>query len=208
MEQSRTRRWMGRPFRRGTRKKRLIPRWLMLLALLWAAGFALFARYASQFEGPTIPNGEVYDAALVLTGGAGRLQAAADMLKRNRVRHVFVSGVHRDVTASDLQVMLNLPETLATCCLFIDKRAKNTWQNAEEAMRWVTGMQARSVVLITADYHMPRSLYLFMSEAKERGAWPTEVLPYGVDTGASIANLFVEYHKYLLSLVLHFRWKG
>ena len=203
-----TRRWFNRPLRRGERKSRLLGRLLLLLFIVWLVGFGLFARYAASTGFRTLPSGDVYDAAIVLTGGPGRLQTAAELLRRNRVRQVLVSGVHRDVTASDLQKMLSLPQALTRCCLLIDKRAKNTWHNAEESAKWTRSINARSVVLITADYHVPRSLYLFRHELEQLSDRAVTVVPLAVETADPATYLFVEYHKYLISLALHFRWKG
>ena len=52
------------------------------------------------------------------------------------------------------------------------------------------------MILVTADYHMPRSLILF------RRAMPdVTVTPHAVDTEAPLGFLIREYNKYLITLL-------
>ena len=189
----------------GQARRSLALRFFLLIGLLWLVGFAVFA---ARLVSPPQWDGErVVDAAIVLTGGAGRLETAAEILRDNKARQVLISGVHSDVSAAQLKRMLNLPQSLVDCCLLLDKRARNTWHNAEQAVRWAQDVQARSLILVTSDYHMPRSYYLLMHQIAKEGADIRRVVTLPVETERSVLHIFTEYHKYLASLVLHFRVK-
>jgi len=145
------------------------------------------------------------DAIVVLTGGTGRLDMGLRLLEQKLAKHLFVSGVARGVdVAALLRVAQHAPKELE-CCISIGYRADDTAGNAEETASWVNEKGFKSIRLVTASYHMPRSLIEF------RRAMPTiRIIPHPVyppqfkrrrwwlwpGTAALLAS---EFNKYMIA---------
>lgn len=128
------------------------------LGALWLAGLIWFA--AGIPRAPAEPTAAT-DAIVVLTGGAGRLGVGFELLREGRAKKLFVSGVYRGVDVAEiLRVSQQEPEALA-CCIAIGHSAVDTIGNARETARWMADEGFASLRLVTADYHMPRSLAEF-----------------------------------------------
>ena len=77
----------------------MITRLGSLLLLIYALGFVLFAFTLGK---PASAKAAGTDAAIVLTGGAGRIEHAIDVLKQHKARRLLVAGVDPSVTKPDL----------------------------------------------------------------------------------------------------------
>ena len=135
--------------------------------LLFVGGFALFATHVSRMATPKNP--AQADAIIVLTGGQARLDAAVDLLKSGKGERLLISGVHPSTTRKTLQAATGGDKTLFSCCVDIDRDALDTIGNAEESAKWVRNHAYGRVILVTNNYHMPRSL-LEVRQADRRGA--------------------------------------
>jgi uncharacterized SAM-binding protein YcdF (DUF218 family) len=113
----------------------------------------------------TPPSGETRaaatDAIVVLTGGSLRLKSGIDLLREGKGRKLFVSGVNQQVDLDDLLGISGHAPDWARCCIVLGHRADNTLGNAQETAQWIRGQGFRSLRLVTAWYHMPRSLLEF-----------------------------------------------
>lgn len=190
------------PFRR--RRRRRLPRLIPLLALLgvglWLTGFVRFAETVpDRVEQP----GQYTDAIIVLTGGSKRLSTGLALLTDGMAEKLFVSGVYRGV---DLAELLDLaqqdPEELQ-CCIALGYAADNTVGNAAETAAWISAQGYRSLRLVTAAYHMPRSLLEFRHALPDTVVIPHPVFPPNVMQDewwrwpGTTALLATEYTKYL-----------
>ncbi|RME62941.1 MAG: YdcF family protein [Alphaproteobacteria bacterium] len=176
----------GRPWRR----------WLAGAALvllgLWLGGFLLFVARLERHA----PARVRADAGVVLTGGPGRIEAAIALLRGGQVGRVLISGVHPAVTPEELARAAGIDAELATCCVDLDFGALDTRGNARAAARWAAMHGFASLVVVTADNHMPRALYLFHQ------AMPGRVLiAYPVAAHAGLWGLLREYSKHLWTLL-------
>ena len=77
------------------------------------------------------------------------------------------------------------------CCVDLGREASDTRSNAEETAAWLRARKARSVRLVTTDWHMPRARF----ELKRALAGRAEIVPDAVDSEPSLAVLFREYNK-------------
>jgi uncharacterized SAM-binding protein YcdF (DUF218 family) len=129
-----------------------------IIVVLWGAGLLVFATLIPEaVDEPRARTG----AIVVLTGGSGRLHQGLQLLADKRARKLFVSGVYRGVDVAELlQVSQHSPEELE-CCVFIGYEADDTRGNAAETAAWVRDQKLLSLRLVTATYHMPRSLLEF-----------------------------------------------
>ncbi|MFC3213702.1 MULTISPECIES: YdcF family protein [Novosphingobium] len=159
------------------------------VVLIWALGFVWFA---VALPGP-LPGTVRTDAIIVLTGSRGRIEHAIDVLARGKSPAVLVSGVDREVRPREFAAQFKVPPQLMRCCVTLGYRAYDTRSNAVEAAQWVAEHEAKSVRLVTADWHMRRAA---LEIAR---ALPADVRLEldGVPSHPSFSILFLEYHKLL-----------
>ena len=178
--------------------------------VIWSAGLYLFAALIPE---PGVASAEKTDAIVVLTGGAGRISEGLLLLAAGSGRKLFVSGVYRGV---DVQALLKLAQRAPgdlECCIALGYAADSTRGNAAETVEWMAREGFKSIRIVTASYHMPRSLLEF------RYALPSEVkiVPHPVfPTGFYAENWWrwrgsarlaiSEYNKYLLARIGLLGW--
>ena len=193
------------------RVARLLPRLggaLLLLALAWLAGLVAFV---SIIPPAADAPDERTDAIVVLTGGSERLAEGLRLLAAGRAGRLFVSGVGKDVELASLLQGLPPGATLPdpaerACCITLGHGADNTLGNARETAGWMATQGFRSLRLVTADYHMPRSLIEFrraMPDIRITGhpVFPPQVMRTGWWRWPGTTGLLIgEYDKLLLSL--------
>jgi uncharacterized SAM-binding protein YcdF (DUF218 family) len=182
----------------------------LLLALIWVIGLIAFV---TRIPRSVDANLAATDAAVVLTGGSERLEAGLALLASGQAKKLLVSGVNKDVDIATLLASLEpaevpklAPETIA-CCIALGYSAEDTRGNAIETADWMRQQRFKSIRLITAAYHMPRSLLEF-----HRAMPGVQVLPYPVfprqvrQEGwwrwpGTTTLLVREYNKYLVALL-------
>lgn len=128
----------------------------LTLLFLWAAGFIAFAAFAITAP-PREPTRKT-DAIVVLTGGDRRIQEGLALFAARRSPHLFISGVHKDVTKAELTALWRGAAPLPPCCITLGYKATSTEQNADETSDWIRQQKFTSIRLVTGNYHMPRSL--------------------------------------------------
>jgi uncharacterized SAM-binding protein YcdF (DUF218 family) len=169
----------------------MISRLAALLLLIYALGFVLFAFTLGR---PAPADAPRSDAAVVLTGGPGRIEHAIDVLKAQKAKRLLVAGVDPSVTKPDLANRIAGSSKWLACCVDLGSESVDTRSNAEEAGRWLSRHDYRSVRLITSDWHMRRARYEFEKVLGSKYVLTTDA----VLTEPSFLTLFGEYNKYLL----------
>jgi len=168
----------------------MISRLGALLVLLYALGFVLFAFTLGK---PAPANAPATDAAVVLTGGPGRIEHAIDVLRSGKARRLLVAGVDPSVTKLDLARTIPGSAKWLSCCIDLGSESVDTRSNSEEASRWLARHNYRSLRLITSDWHMRRARYEFEKVLKGKYQLTTDA----VRTEPGFLTLFGEYNKYL-----------
>lgn len=130
----------------------------LLAGAAWLGGLAWFAA--------TVPDDVVdantpTDAIVVLTGGSERLNVGLSLLRRGLARELFVSGVPRGVDVAELLRSAGETPLTVGCCVVLGHSADSTSSNATETAEWMQSMGFHSMRLVTASYHMRRSLLEF-----------------------------------------------
>ena len=131
----------------------------LLVLGAWTAGLIAFAASVPSRGSAST---ERTDAIVVLTGGSGRLRAGLDLLLAGRAERMFISGVYRGVDVSQLLALLKQRPDEVENRIGIGN-AVDTIENALETRHWMQGQGYSSLRLVTAAYHMPRSLLEFSS---------------------------------------------
>lgn len=176
---------------------------VVLIGAVYAAGFLLFVE--------TLPNTDSVpphaDGIVALTGGDARLDAAVSLLEHGAANRLLITGVFQSTTKDELARLLHGGRRFA-CCADIDYSAEDTHDNAEQAAEWAELHGYRSIIVVTARYHMPRSMAEFGAVMPHVRLVPYPVEPSSVDMSSWWAKpgtlhlLHGEYAKYLAALVM------
>ena len=169
-----------------------------LAALAWLFGFAWFAMFLPQ------PAGDVRTgAAVVFTGGEGRVARGLEVIARKQAPRLLVSGVGREVKAREFRVEYRILAARMACCVTLGYESVDTRANADETARWLAARKAKSVRLITSDWHMRRAA---LELARVMPA-DFPIVRDAVPSQPSLRILLIEYHKYLARSLAQL-WEG
>jgi uncharacterized SAM-binding protein YcdF (DUF218 family) len=181
---------------------RLIRRAILVLFAAYLAGFAVFVARL-----PVVPPRAVRaDAIVALTGSDDRLYVAVALLEHGVGQRLLISGVHPSMSKPFLRPLLHGGPRF-DCCADLGFVATNTHGNAMEAAGWARMHGFHSLVVVTANYHMPRSLEEFSAAMPD-----IRLVPYPVPEiiaahrwwfdPLALRTLQYEYAKYLGSVAL------
>lgn len=172
--------------------------------IAWFAGLGMFVKSIEAFA---VRPADVAaaDAIVVLTGGSERLSAGFELLLAQKGKKLLISGVHPGLTLDHLPVNPPLTQDLRSCCVVLGHEAESTFGNADETHRWMQEQGYHSLRLVTANYHMPRSLLVFHSAMPDIEIIPYPVAPDNVTLDGwwqrigTSSLLVTEYNKYLFA---------
>jgi uncharacterized SAM-binding protein YcdF (DUF218 family) len=179
---------------------------LLVVAMLWGVGLLAFASRVVHST-PAADPGHA-EGVVALTGGSSRrLQAGMRLLQEGRGRRLLISGVYRKTTREQVrQAARAVAGPTYDCCVDLGFEAIDTVGNARETAEWARARGYDRLILVTADYHMPRALL------ELRGAMPNvKLTPYPVatedvdarawwKTPGGLRLMIMEYDKYLVIL--------
>jgi uncharacterized SAM-binding protein YcdF (DUF218 family) len=171
-----------------------------LATMLGLFGFVLFASAVTRSPSPSDPRA---DGIVVLTGGEQRLQAGLALLAERRARRLLISGVHPRTSRDDIRRASGGRAGLFGCCVDIGRQARDTIGNADETRAWSEAHDLSSLIVVTASYHMPRSLAELQRAMPGVRLVPYPVTPRSLAIGPwwvrveSVKVLFAEYVKLL-----------
>ena len=132
----------------------------LLVVAVWALGLVWYIaevpRVAPDPADPAVSRPT--DAIVVLTGGSKRLSTGLELLAAGQARKLFVSGVYDGVDVQELLKLSRRSPTEMECCIALGYSADSTIGNAYETADWMRDQGFRSLRVVTANYHMRRSL--------------------------------------------------
>ncbi|SNY90804.1 Uncharacterized SAM-binding protein YcdF, DUF218 family [Cohaesibacter sp. ES.047] len=126
-----------------------------LVLLCLGAGLAVFTGYVLLASEKTP---QAADAIVVVTGGAGRLERAVELLNEGLGKKLLISGVHPGYSNKTLQHRYKLTSEQIKCCVELDSQALNTVANATQTSLWAHNNDYKSLIIVTSAYHMPRTM--------------------------------------------------
>jgi uncharacterized SAM-binding protein YcdF (DUF218 family) len=180
----------------------------LVVALIWFSGLLAFAGRVQQQTPARAPAPAEGIVALTGANGGERLTAAMGLLEDGYGRRVLVSGVNKQASREDIRNVSRAVRRLYDCCVDLGFTAADTVGNARETAAWAGAMRYSRLIIVTADYHMPRAMLELNAVLRGTGvtaqtyAVPTRALKardWWRNPGA--ARLMVlEYCKYLAIL--------
>lgn len=127
----------------------------ILLLVMLIIGFIVFA---NSVDRERVEPAHAADGIAVLTGGVARIDEAMKLLAKGKAKRVLITGVNRVTTKEQLKRLASQGDQYFSCCVDIDKEARNTIDNATETAEWVALHRYGSIIVVTSNYHMPRAL--------------------------------------------------
>jgi len=188
-------------------RKRSSLKWFLLLFVLCGivigGGFVQFLSLIPTEEPEKPP---IAEGVVVLTGAGGRIQKAVWLVSTTEAEKLLISGVNTATKTSEIKELKNISSQFIDCCISLDYVAKNTIDNAHETHLWAKKHNMKTLLLVTSNYHMPRSLREMNMASPE-----TKFIPYPVvDKSVQLEKwweypgtrrlLIREYFKYILSI--------
>ncbi len=165
-------------------------RGLMVVAASWLVGLLWFCLTIPSEQ--TLPLDRQIDAIVVFTGSSGRIHAGLKALEAGIGERLLVSGVNPELAPALIRSTLPGDSRLVSCCIDLGRVARDTEGNAAEAVAWAQQHGYQTIMLVTTDWHMRRSL-VEMSRHKER----PKLFAAPVKSDASFKRLVIEYNKFL-----------
>ena len=167
-------------------------------------GFVAFVENISAMRQPELAASA--DGIVALTGGHNRLEAAAALFAQGKGKRLLISGVNPSIDKKDLLNAVGGDPAKFSCCVDIDHDALETVGNAAQTAKWAKDHGFNELILVTNNYHMPRSLLELKRAAPKVKiiAWPvvnSDLANWSWMTRPDTARvLFAEYLKYLGAL--------
>jgi uncharacterized SAM-binding protein YcdF (DUF218 family) len=166
------------------------------LALLWVAGFAVFLIYALN-EAPPQPMPHA-GGIVALTGGEDRVRAGLQLLAARDAPRLLISGAGRGTYLGDFTADDAAAATRYAADITLGHMAGTTHGNAIEAANWAHAHHLHSLIIVTADYHMPRAMLEMRRALPGVRLVAAPVRPPGMRFSLKILRLLAgEYTKYL-----------
>lgn len=176
------------------------------IGIIWGAGFVAFGYYVDQLDNTVTERQlEPLDAVVVLTGGSERVTTGVNLLQQGLGKKLFISGVGHGVDRAKILAGQQLTAERQACCVTLGYLAGNTVGNAVETLIWLNQQNYHSFRLVTANYHMLRSLLEFRILDPSITIVPYPVAPPRVMVSAwwkrpgTARLLVVEYNKLLFT---------
>lgn len=196
----------------GMRVIRFLLGWASLAVLAVLLLWLLFLQKIPTAAPATA--GQPADAIVILTGGRDRVEAGLKLAATGVAPRVLISGVGRSVTLAKLlsaHASTATTDALAAHAveLSLGYEADSTVSNAIETRDYARAHHVSRLILVTAHYHMPRSLLEFHRAMPEITLIAYPIVPTDFVRGAWWRDeatrqlLLAEFTKYLAAWSIH-----
>jgi uncharacterized SAM-binding protein YcdF (DUF218 family) len=124
---------------------------LLLLIFFFTAG-----SFLSQDQSP-----KQSDVIIVLSGGQGRVEKAAELYKAGYAPYVILSNAKEATSKSGDMVQTALALGIPQDVIYTENAADSTYQNAEYTLPIMKEYGFKSAIVVSSDFHMRRVKFLF-----------------------------------------------
>lgn len=104
------------------------------------------------------------DGLVVATGGQARIQKGLELLTKGSANKMLISGVGEGISKELLKGSLSLSDQQSLffdCCVELEFTANDTNGNAKATFEWMRKHDLNDVLLVSANYHLPRAEIIF-----------------------------------------------
>ena len=179
-----------------------LPIFLFSVMTIWLGGLLYFV---FSFNERDISFPQYSDGIVVFTGSPGRINEGINLLQLGKSKLMLVTGVNKS-SLKNTEEWIKSKTSKFSCCIVLETKAKNTYGNARETIKWIKKNNLTSIHLVTSGYH------IFRSEIELRKIAPKNLLiiKHPIRDSTSKVTLFnhatyyifisLEYSKFLISL--------
>ncbi len=161
--------------------------------LAWGVGLAWYVRQVDAAPAP-VP---FADGIVALTGGAERVETALQLLARGQAPRLLLSGIGGGAGLPELDNRAGVDAPKLAARITLGRGAQSTRGNAIETAAWARREGVRSLIVVTAAYHMPRALLELQRELPDVTLYPMPVRPQGFAGWRRFRLLAAEFTKFL-----------
>jgi len=144
------------------------------------------------------------EAMVIFTGDHNRISEGLELSSSSHIKYILISGVAFNSTLKQIvQNYQNKQAYLEKMHIELGKKATNTVGNINETKEWVEKNHFNSLIVVTSNYHLPRSEILFRKKLKLDSIYIYPTFSENFDkekwwkNWRSIKLIFNEYNKYL-----------
>ena len=157
-----------------------IQRGIFCLILLLGISIACFQQFILTLPKAHIAVPQPTEGLVVATGGQARIQRGLELLAEGNANKMLISGVGEGISKELLKDSLSLSaqQTLFfECCVEIEFTASDTNGNAKATFRWMQKHNLRDILLVSANYHLPRAEIIFKRHLPKNSVYIQAVDP-------------------------------
>ena len=127
------------------------------------AGFLLRERNVVLKTPPSglIDSLDKMDCGVVLTGSAGRIREAFEILNLGKINKLVISGVYKGTQLHEIFPQLPFYPEVKPENIVLEKISGSTYQNAVQSLQVIQILKCKNILLITSQLHMHRALKIF-----------------------------------------------
>ncbi|WP_410515114.1 YdcF family protein [Paenibacillus sp. BR2-3] len=109
------------------------------------------------------------DVIIVLSGGPGRLEKAAELFKADNTPYMMLSNSEEPISASGDMLQTAIALGIPPDAIITENIAQSTYQNAEFTLPIMKEYDFTSAIVVSSDFHMRRVKFLFDRVYKKSG---------------------------------------
>ncbi|MEK6627356.1 MAG: YdcF family protein [Bdellovibrionota bacterium] len=136
---------------------------LAIVFLLGLVAFFLRERNLVLHASPEVNINDLTksDCGVVLTGSAGRIREAFEVMALKKIDKLIVSGVYKDTKLHEILPQLQDFPDIHPENIILEKVSGSTYQNAQQSLLLVQSLACQNILLMTSQLHMYRALKTF-----------------------------------------------
>jgi uncharacterized SAM-binding protein YcdF (DUF218 family) len=166
-----------------------------------AAAFVLSFAWFIYLTGASSELPPHADGIVAFTGGQERVETALRLLTQGRADRLLLSGIGGGAELPELARLAGVNALPIATRVTIGRTATTTRGNALETAAWARTNAIRSLLVVTAFYHMPRAMLELRRLLPDTALYSVPVWPPAAQrwSAATLRLIAEEYIKYLAS---------
>ena len=120
-----------------------------------------YYQIVSEPESKLTDASEAADCGVVLTGSAGRIREAFEILEQKKIKKLIIAGVFKETNLNQIFPHLPFYTHVSEDDVILEKKSESTYGNAIQSLALVKALKCRNILLITSQWHMFRSQRIF-----------------------------------------------